>query len=57
MLLGQNFGRRHECDLIARLDRLQGGQRRHHGLAAADVALQQSLHWFSLGKVASDLGR
>ena len=55
MLFRQDFRRGHECHLIARLDRLQGGQRRDHGLAAADVALQQPLHRIGLGEVSPDL--
>ena len=44
VLLGEDFGRRHDRDLIAVLDRLQRGERGDDGLAAADVALQQALH-------------
>ncbi len=44
MLLGQNFGRRHERNLPAALDRLQRGERGDDRLAAADVTLQQPLH-------------
>jgi hypothetical protein len=44
MLFGEDFGRRHERRLIAGLDRAQAGERRDHGLAGADVALQQALH-------------
>ena len=52
MLLGENFGGRHERRLVAVFDRLQRRQRRDHGLAAADVALQQALHRVGLGQVA-----
>ncbi len=44
VLLGEDFGRRHERDLLARFDRLQRGQRGDDRLAGADVALQQPLH-------------
>ena len=44
VLVGQDFGRRHQRGLVAAVDRLRRGQRRDHGLAAADVALQQALH-------------
>ena len=39
MLLGEDFRRRHQRRLVARLHRLQHRQRRDHGLAATDVAL------------------
>ena len=55
VLLGEDFGRRHECDLIARLDGLQRRQRRDHRLAAADVALQEPLHRLAFREVAPDL--
>ena len=44
MLFGQQFGRRHQRNLVARLHRRQRRQRRDHGLAAADVALHQPQH-------------
>ncbi len=56
MLLGEDFGRRHERHLIARLDRLQRGQRGDDRLAAADVALQQPLHRLGAREIAADLG-
>ncbi len=55
VLLGENFGRRHERDLPAGLDRLQRGERRDDRLAAADVALQQSLHRHRALEVVADL--
>ena len=44
VLLGQHLGRRHEGALVAALHRSE--QRRHgdHGLAGADVALEQAVH-------------
>ena len=41
VLLGQDLGRRHQCALPAGVDRDRRGQRGDHGLAAADIALQQ----------------
>jgi hypothetical protein len=55
MLLGEDFGRRHQRRLVAGLDRVQHGQRGDHGLAAADVALQQALHRMRLAEVGGDL--
>jgi hypothetical protein len=56
MLLGENFGRRHEGRLITGLDGLTNGQRGDDRLAAADVALQQALHRERLLEVGGDLG-
>ena len=39
VLLGENFGRGHQCRLIAVLRRLQHRQPSDNGLAAADVTL------------------
>ncbi len=55
MLLGEDLGRRHQRGLMAGLDRLQHRQRRHHRLAAADIALQQALHRMRLGQVVRHL--
>ena len=55
MLLGEDFGRRHEGGLVAVLDGLQCGKRGDHGLAAADIALQQALHGMRAGQVDADL--
>ncbi len=55
MLLGEDFGRRHERGLVAGLDRLQRGERGDDRLAAADVALQQALHRLAAREVAADL--
>ena len=43
-LFGQNFGRRHHRHLAARRQRRQQGERRDQRLAAADIALQQTVH-------------
>ena len=44
MLAGEDLGRRHQRGLRAALDRAQHRQQRDHGLAAADIALQQPHH-------------
>ena len=56
MLARQDFGRRHQCRLAAAFDHGRGGQQRHHGLAGADIALQQPQHAFGLGEIGDDLG-
>src|SRR5207244_9340420 len=56
MLLGENFGRRHERYLTARLDRLQRSQRGNDRLAASHVALKQALHRLRTREIAPDLG-
>src|SRR4051794_34335637 len=57
MLLSQDFGWRHDGSLPATP---YGLQCRHHGndsLAAADIALQQPLHWVGLCQIMADLER
>ena len=54
MLLGEDFGGGHEGGLEAIFDRLQAGQRRHHSLATADIALQQTAHRMRLCEVGAD---
>ena len=44
MLAGEDFGRREQRRLRARLDRGQHRQQRDQGLARADVALEQAQH-------------
>ena len=51
MLLRQNLGRRHQGALPAGVYAFGGGQRRNHGFAGADIALQQAVH----GDVASQV--
>ncbi len=51
VLLGEDLGRRHHQRLVARPRRHRGRHRRHRGLAAADIALQQPGHRPRLGKV------
>ena len=55
VLLGEDFGGRHHRGLAAGVDRRQAADRRDDGLAAADVALQQTLHRMRLREVAQDL--
>ena len=50
MLARQDFGRRHQRGLPAGLDHGRGGEQRHHGLAGADVALQQPQHALRLAR-------
>ena len=52
----QNFGRRHQRGLPAGLDHGRGGQQRDHGLAGADIALQQPQHPVRLGEIGDDVG-
>ena len=56
MLARQDFGRRHQRRLAAAFDHGRGGEQRHHGLAGADVALQQPQHAFGLGEIGDDVG-
>ena len=56
MLLGQNFGGRHQRALPARIHAAHGRQRRHHGFARAHVALQQAVHGPDFLQVACNLG-
>ena len=44
MLFGEQFGRRHQRDLISRFDRGQRGERGDDGLAGTDVALHEAQH-------------
>ncbi len=44
VLAREDLGGRHERHLVAGLDRVRGGQQRHHGLAAAHVADHQPVH-------------
>ena len=56
MLARENFGRRKQRRLLARLDRDQHGIQGHHRLARANIALQQPQHRGLLRHVAFDLG-
>ena len=44
VLVGEQFGRRHECGLEALFDRAQGRERRDDGLAGPDIALHEPHH-------------
>ena len=55
MLARQDFGRRHQRGLAAGLDHGRGGEQRHHGLAGADVALQQPDHAVRLRQIGDDV--
>ena len=54
VLLGQDLGGRHQRALPAGVDGHAGGQRRHHRLAAAHVALQQAVHGLGARQVGGD---
>ena len=56
VLLGEHLGRRHERTLVAALHRDEQRGERDHGLARADVALQQPVHRRRAGHVVRDLG-
>ena len=56
VLLGEDFGRRHERDLKAVLHRHQRRHQRHDGLAGTDVPLQQPVHRLRPLHVLDDLG-
>ena len=55
VLLGENLRRRHDRRLVARLHRRAHGERGDHGLARADVALQQAMHRIRRRHVAADV--
>ena len=57
MLAGQDLGRRHQGGLAAGLDGARHGEQRHHGLARADIALQQAQHAPVGAEIGADLGR
>ena len=52
VLVGQHLGRGHERALVTALDRRQHRPHRDHGLARADVALQEPVHRQRAGHVA-----
>ena len=56
MLARQDFGRRHERRLTAGLDHMRRGEQRDHGLAGADVAVQQAQHALRLRQIGDDVG-
>src|SRR5580658_4122712 len=54
VLHGENFGGRHERGLAAVFDGDDGGLQRDNGFAAADVALQQTVHGRGLFEVGNN---
>ena len=56
MLTREQLGRRHQRRLRARLDRACHSEQRDHGLAAADIALQQPQHAMRAREIGVDLG-
>ena len=57
MLLGQDFGRRHQRGLVARTDNRQTGKGSNHGFARTNIALHQAHHRFSGGKILQQFGQ
>ena len=55
VLAGEDFGRRHQRGLAAGLDHGRGREQRHHGLAGADVALQQPHHALRSREIGDDV--
>ena len=56
MLARQNLGRRHERRLAAGLDHVRRGEQRDHGLARADIAMQEPQHALRLRQIGDDVG-
>ena len=56
MLARQNLGRRHDRRLPPGFDHMRGGKKRDHGLARADVAVQQPQHALRLRQIGDDVG-
>ncbi len=56
MLLGKQFGRRHQRGLPAGFDGGQRGQCGNDGLARADIALHEAQHRRRRAKIACDFG-
>ncbi len=56
MLPRQNLRRRHQRGLLADFGDGRRGQQRHHGLAGADIALQQPQHAQRLAQILRDRG-
>ena len=55
VLAGENFRRCHHRALRAGLDSNGHGEKRHDGLAGADIALQKPQHPLWLGQISLDL--
>ena len=56
VLARQDFRRRHQRGLLADLGDGGGREQRHHGLAGADIALQQPQHAHRLAQIVGDGG-
>ena len=56
VLAREDFGRRHQRGLLAGFGDGGGGEQRHHGLAGADIALQQPQHPHRLAQIVGDRG-
>ena len=52
MLIGEQFGGRHQGNLAPQLHGLGRRQGRHQGLAAAHIALDQAQHGLSEGRIS-----
>ena len=57
MLPGEQLGRRHQRRLRSRLDRACHREQRDHGLAAADIALEETQHALRTRQIGVDLGQ
>ena len=57
MLHGQNFGGRHQGNLITIFDRDRGRLQRHNRLSAAHIALQQAVHGGGLLQIGGNFGQ
>ncbi|MNJ37618.1 hypothetical protein D3C77_324470 [compost metagenome] len=55
VLFSENLGGCHQRDLITRLQGLQGREGGNHGLAGANVALDQAQHRLRLAEVVGNL--
>ena len=55
MLLRQNLGRRHQRALPSCIHATRRRQRRHHGFARTDVALQQAVHGYAFLQISGNL--
>ena len=55
MLLGEDFSGCHDAHLIAIVHRHQRRQQGYHGLAAADISLEQPVHVLAVARVFPDL--
>ncbi len=54
MLAGEDFGRGHQRGLAPGFDHMGHGEQGDHGLARADIALEQAQHALFAGKIAKN---